>query len=159
VYTLWYSILGKPLLIEGCNRHYHWYNSESDRTGCDMVCQDLQNWQYCFIGYVIMCLMPHWSIIFSNMVSGLPRMEYQRVYTSKISNCLLHKYCFISRMKCFIVNKMNKYIFCWNMKGYILLSGKIYQQSEITKVTMQSGHINTISLWVWLLTLWYSSFL
>ena len=71
VYTLWYSILGKPLLIEGCNRHYHWYDSESDRTGCDMVCQDLQNWQYCFIGYVIMCLMPHWSIIFSNMVSPM----------------------------------------------------------------------------------------
>jgi hypothetical protein len=71
VYTLWYSILGKPLLIEGCNRHYHWYDSESDRTGCDMVCQDLQNWQYCFIGYVIMCLMPHWSIIFSNRVSPM----------------------------------------------------------------------------------------
>jgi hypothetical protein len=130
VYTLWYSILGKPLLIEGCNRHYHWYNSESDRTGCDMVCQDLQNWQYCFIGYVIMCLMPHWSIIFSNMVSPM----IHRISLSEIKR------------------KMYKLLIILNTELRGLSGYDVH-------LPMQSGHINTISLWVWLLTLWYSSFL
>jgi hypothetical protein len=40
---------------------------------------------------------------------------------------------------------MNKYIFCWNMKGYILLSGKIYQQSEITKLTLWIKSLNSDS--------------
>ena len=40
---------------------------------------------------------------------------------------------------------MKKYIFCWNMKGYILLSGKIYQRSEITKLTLWIKSLNSDS--------------